>query len=76
MCVAERLIAPCWWDQGQGSERGGGGAGDGDDGGLPSGRPANVGGEVGAQLANPDHVYSSVHNTLGAPGVMEATLRT
>ena len=49
----------------RGVERGGGGAGDGDDGGLAAGRPANVGGEVGTQLPDPDHVYRSVHTPAG-----------
>ena len=71
MCVAERLIS-----HRKGNEGGGGGAGDGDDGGFPTGRPANVGGEVGTQLANPDHVYSSVHITPGTRTVVAATLRT
>ena len=61
MCVAERLIA-----HRQGGQGGDGGPGDGDDGRLAAGRPANVCGEVEAELANSDHVYSSVHIADGA----------
>ena len=75
MCVARRLIAHRQGDLGKGSEGGGGGSGDGDDGGLAGGCPANVGGEVGTQFANPDHVYSSVHTASGTVPASAATLR-
>ncbi len=56
MCVADRLVA-----HRQGCEGGHRGAGDRDDGRFTAGRAAHVGGEVGPELADPDHVYRSVH---------------
>jgi alkylation response protein AidB-like acyl-CoA dehydrogenase len=71
MCVARRLIAHR--QRGEGRD---GGAGDGDDGGFAASCPPDVGGEVGAELANPDHVYSSVHildgPTLARPDTLGA----
>ena len=49
----------------QGTEGGRGGAGDGDDRGLSARRPTHVSCEVGAKLTNTNHVYQSVHMTVG-----------
>ncbi len=70
MCVAGRLRA-----RRQGSESSDGGAGDGDDGGLATGRAADVRSEVGPELTNSDHVYSSVHIADGEVPAKWSTLQ-
>jgi len=61
MSLPRRLIS-----HRQGTEGGRGGAGDGDDRGLTAGRATHVSCEIGAELADTDHVYLSVHKTNGA----------
>ena len=70
MCVADRLIA-----HRQGCERGDGGAGDGDHGGFAACGPTNVGGQIGPELTDPNHVYSSVHGVGGGTPTGSDTLR-
>ena len=50
----------------QGPEGGRGGAADGDHGDLTAGSATHVSCEIGAELADTDHVYLSVHKANGA----------